>query len=131
MLDFNPNEVTSDSAHTFVYHPSNNKEYGQLWAPFYKPFEIINGVHHIVVGEGLTTMKKFVDALKSYKKRFYGLNNPISSFDIDIQTIVPAGKLWQDSRVFTSAIFKKNLSSSTLDRGGEHVLFHSTHKIRR
>ncbi|KAI8058904.1 hypothetical protein BDF21DRAFT_456040 [Thamnidium elegans] len=130
MLDFNPNEPKSDSANTFIYHPSKNKDYGQLWAPFYKPFELVDTNDSTIIGDGLVTMKKLVNALKSYKKRFFSMNEPITSITINIQTIVPSGKLWQDSRVFTSAIFKKTLSKNTIRRGGEHVLFHSTHKIR-
>ncbi|KAI9329148.1 hypothetical protein BD770DRAFT_432719 [Pilaira anomala] len=29
-----------DSSNTFLYHPSGNKDYGQLWAPFYKEFKL-------------------------------------------------------------------------------------------
>ncbi|CAM0136244.1 unnamed protein product, partial [Umbelopsis sp. WA50703] len=53
MLDFNPNEPKSDSANTFIYHPSKNKVYGQLWAPFYKPFELVDTNDSTIIGDGL------------------------------------------------------------------------------
>jgi hypothetical protein len=132
MVDFSPNQTTSDSANTFCYHPSKNKNFGQLWAPFYSPFKIDDSNNDdIIIGEGLISMKKFVNALKSYKKRLYSIKEPISLIHIDFQNIVPAGKMWQDSRVFTSAIYKKSLSKNTIARGGEYVMFHSTHKTKR
>lgn len=132
MMNFDPNQKVGDSANTFKYHPSNNKDYGQLWAPFYQSFELIDDVSDdILVGESLVSMKKFVNALKGYKKRFFSLPQSTSAIDINKQLITPAGKLWQDSRVISAAIFKKNQSKNTIKRGGEYVLFHSTHRVKR
>ena len=84
-----------------------------------------------LVGENLLSMKSFVNAMKSYKKRFYSLPGPIGNIQIQFVSIKPTGKLWQDSHIFSAMIFKQGLSRAIVERGGEYVLFYSTHKIRR
>lgn len=130
MINFDPAppKIVTD----FEDHPTGNTDFGQLWAPFYDPFEISNQPDELcLVGGSLLSMKAFVNALRSYKKRLYSIPGPSKNIDIGVAFIKPAGKLWQDSHVYSAAIFKQGLSRSITQRGGEYVLFHSTHKIRR
>ena len=60
-----------------------------------------------MVGGNLISMKNFINSLKAYKKRLFSLNTPVKNIDIDyLQSIKPAGRLWQDSHVYTASIFK-------------------------
>ncbi|KAI7892666.1 uncharacterized protein EV154DRAFT_601540 [Mucor mucedo] len=130
MVNFDPTPPKLET--DFVEHPSGNVDFGQLWAPFYQEFELTgNADNDCLIAGDLLTMKSFVSALKSYKKRFFSLPEPIHRIQINVESILPAGKLWQDSHVYSAAIFKQGLSKSIAKRGGEHVLFHSNHQTRR
>lgn len=128
MVDFDGvQKKKGDNSSSFEYHPSGNKEFAQLWAPFYQEFKLDKENGDSLVGGKLILKKVFINSLKSYKKRFYGLKTHISSIQIDdTQLINPAGKLWQDSHVYSSTIFK-NKQKNIEKRGGEYVLFNSTH----
>ncbi|KAG2190611.1 hypothetical protein INT47_001829 [Mucor saturninus] len=130
MVNFNPTPPKLET--DFVEHPSGNVDFGQLWAPFYQEFVLTGSADNdcLIAGDHLT-MKSIVSALKSYKKRFFSLPEPIHRIQINVESILPAGKLWQDSHVYSAAIFKQGLSKSIAKRGGEHVLFHSNHQTRR
>lgn len=122
---------TGDSSTTFEYHPSGNKDYGQLWSPFYNKFFLDENNGDKLVANNIISTKSFINALKSYKKRLFSLNTSISQISLDYTfEIKPAGRLWQDSRVYSSMIFKAG-QRKIEKRGGEYILFHSSHLIRR
>ena len=132
MVNFEGKQIkTGDDTNSFEYHPSGNKDYAQLWCPFYDQFQLNqnNGVNR--VANDLVSIKALTNALKSYKKRLQSLTTPISSINLDYsQQIRPAGRLWQDSHVYSSVIYKGG-QQKIEKRGGEYVLFHSTHVVRR
>lgn len=122
---------TGDNSNTFEYHPSGNKDYAQLWCPFYDEFLLDQNNSGRQVGNNLVSIKSFTSALKSYKKRLLSLSVPVSSVDLNyFQPIKPAGRLWQDSHVYSSVIFKGG-QRKIEKRGGEYIMFHSTHLVRR
>lgn len=119
-----------DSSESFLYHPSGDKDLGQLWQPFYAPFKLISGGRNTVVAEGLVEMNSLVNAMKCCKKRLVAALSSTAIKDIQIDfdiTITPAAKLWEDSHVYSSTIFTQRLSL-TNKRGSEYVLFHAIHK---
>jgi hypothetical protein len=116
----------------FVKHPAslieNNNDYPQLWEPFSSSVFLPETFFGDDTIEGLIRIDVFVQALSSYKRRYLGVNRgrPIS-MKLGI-TIIPTAKLWRDSHVFTSVLFKSSLSSSSNKRGGEYVMFESNVK---
>ena len=132
MVDFEGIQKSNgDSSHTFEYHPSGNKEYAQLWAPFYNSFYMNDNNGDSMIGGNLISMKHFINSLKAYKKRLFSINMSLKFIDIDyLQNIKPSGKLWQDSHVYTASIFKDG-QKKIEKRGGEYIMFHSTHLVRK
>ncbi|KAL0582457.1 hypothetical protein ABG067_007666 [Albugo candida] len=134
MLNFEGVEKTvGDKSHTFMYHPSrdesNRDTICQLWQPFYTCFNLFGDDNNTLVGENSLSLYSFIKALKGYKKRHFGITSPVNSIELDYtQVIKPAGKMWQDSKVFSSSIFTNRLSKSMNKRGGEYVMFNSFHR---
>ncbi|KAG2196662.1 hypothetical protein INT47_012121 [Mucor saturninus] len=89
MVKFNPTPHKLET--DFVEHPSGNVDFGQLLAPFYQEFVLTGSANNdcLIAGD-LLTMKSFVSALKSYKKRFFSLPEPIHRIQINVKSILPA-----------------------------------------
>ncbi|KAI9243536.1 hypothetical protein EDC94DRAFT_700008 [Helicostylum pulchrum] len=118
----------------FVYHPAtkidNCKDYPQLWEPFSSPVLLPANYSGESTIEGLIRMDTFILALSAYKRRYLGINKGrplVLSLD---ETITPTAKLWLDSHVLTSVLFKSNLPASSNKRGGEFIMFESNVKKR-
>ena len=135
MIDFSTlyNRNPEHNKRGFIYHPAalldNNHSYPQLWEPFSSPVLLSNTNPNTTI-ENLVTMEKFISALCSYKRRYLGINKgqPISA--IKYITFIPAAKLWSDSNVLTSALFKSKSQSNGSNRGGEYIMFESNTKKR-
>lgn len=116
----------------FVKHPAtlidNNNEYPQLWEPFSSPVLLPNNYVGDCTIEGLIRMDMFIQALSSYKRRYLGVNRGRPLVLKLGMTIVPTAKLWRDSRIFTSVLFKSTLNLNTNKRGGEYIMFESNVK---
>ncbi|KAI8636190.1 hypothetical protein BD408DRAFT_99981 [Parasitella parasitica] len=119
----------------FINHPAAaqieaSENYPQLWKPFGKAvtLQANNSTDWI---EKLVPMNRFVEALKAYKRRFLSLRkNDHVYVPIENVVLTPASKMWCDSHIMVSALFKSmSNNSNNSDRGGEHVIFESN--IRR
>jgi len=136
MIDFsalyNRNETTNKQ--DFEYHPGSDPEdsqaFPQLWAPFAKKEIKLSTINVDYVIEGLVPANKFLAALAAYKRRFLGIarNRPVH-LNMN-QCIKPAAKLWSDSHVYASTMFKPKQSTGSNKRGGEYVMFESNVKKR-
>jgi hypothetical protein len=129
LYDRNPEYMSKG----YIEHPAtrhhgtdDSQKYPQLWQPFGDSFFMSDQPASSI--EGFTTVSKFINALTGYKQRYLGISkNQDVSIDLD-QTIKPASKLWFDSHIIRSALFKKknqSESSGTSERGGEYIMFDS------
>ena len=136
MIDFSVlyNRNPESNKTGFVKHPAtyidNCNDYPQLWEPFSSPVLIPKGYSGDLTIEGLVRMDSLILAIASYKRRFLGINKgrPLV-LNLDL-IITPAAKLWRDSHVLTSVLFKSKLPASCTKRGGEFVMFESNVKKR-
>jgi hypothetical protein len=102
----------------FVKHPAryidNRNDYPQLWEPFSSPVLISkssSGASTMI--EGLISMSNFIQAISSYKRRYLGINKG-RPLNLNLEIIItPTAKLWRDSRVFTSMLFKSKIPTSS------------------
>lgn len=135
MMDFSTlyNRNPQSQSKGFIYHPltyiDNCKDYPQLWEPFSSPVIISRNSAVDSSIEGLIRMDKFIQAISSYKRRYLGITKgrPLT-LNLDME-ITPAAKLWLDSHVQTSTLFKKKHPSRN-NRGGEYIMFESSVKKR-
>ncbi|GAA5806561.1 hypothetical protein HPULCUR_012098 [Helicostylum pulchrum] len=131
MIDFSVlyNRNPESAKTGFVYHPAtkidNCKDYPQLWEPFSSPVLLPANYSGESTIEGLIRLDKLILALGAYKRRYLGISKgrPLA-LKLD-KTITPAAKLWLDSHVLTSVLFKSNLPVSSTKRGGEFIMFES------
>lgn len=108
----------------FKYHPSGHKDYPQLWEPFSAVVPLVDRSHDMI--QGLVSVNTFITALRAYRIRFEGCwSNQTTRFRLS--PIQPTARLWSDSRVYSSALFKKPSVKDHNIRGGEHVMFTSNH----
>ncbi|CEP16958.1 hypothetical protein [Parasitella parasitica] len=117
----------------FINHPAvadeGDQDYPQLWKPFGKP-TILQANNMSEWIENLVPMFKFIEALKAYKRRFQSLRrSELVHVPVQNVTLLPASKMWSDSHIMVSALFKSLSNSNNSDRGGEYVIFESN--IRR
>ncbi|CEP15948.1 hypothetical protein [Parasitella parasitica] len=117
----------------FINHPAvadeGDPDYPQLWKPFGKP-TILQANNMSEWIENLVPMFKFIEALKAYKRRFQSLRrSELVHVPVQNVTLLPASKMWSDSHIMVSALFKSLSNSNNSDRGGEYVIFESN--IRR
>ena len=109
----------------FKYHPTGNRDYPQLWEPFLPEIDLALGEPDVLVG-GLIPLHALVSSIQSYKHRFLGV--PLRQLSpLSLQAIVPTARMWADSHTHQSALFKSKFAAGS-KRGGEYVMFSSTHK---
>ncbi|CEP19777.1 hypothetical protein [Parasitella parasitica] len=96
-----------------------DENYPQLWKPFGKPVTLqTNNTSDWI--ENMVPMFRFIEALKSYKRRFQSLRRS-EPVHVPVQhvTLLPASKMWCDSHIMVFALFKALSNSNNSDRGGE------------
>lgn len=124
LSDRNPTADRQD----FVDHPmtieTGNTDYPQLWKPFSSAVKLVQNDRSVIAG--VVRMDEVVSALHSYKRRFDGVAfGPIT---LPLESIVPTARMWSDSHIFLSVLFKKQFAGSSNNvRGGEYVMFTSNH----
>lgn len=137
LIDFSVlyNRNPNHSKRGFTYHPaaSHNPDchnYPQLWEPFSLPISISDHESSISI-EDLIQTDKFFQALCGYKRRFLGISRA-APLELTVnEAIIPAAKLWSDSHILISALFKsRSKAFSSNNRGGEYVLFESNVRKR-
>ncbi|KAI9243055.1 hypothetical protein EDC94DRAFT_531376, partial [Helicostylum pulchrum] len=136
MIDFSVlyNRNPESAKTGFVYHPAtkidNCKDYPQLWEPFSSPVLLPANYSGESTIEGLIRLDKLILALGAYKRRYLGISKgrPLA-LKLD-KTITPAAKLWLDSHVLTSVLFKSNLPVSSTKRGGEFIMFETNNRLQ-
>ncbi|CEP14481.1 hypothetical protein [Parasitella parasitica] len=107
----------------FINQPAaadeGDEDYPQLWKPFEKPVTLQTSNTSDWI-ENMVPMFRFIESLKSYKRRFQSLRRS-EPVHVPVQhvTLLPASKMWCDSHIMVSALFKALSNSNNSDRGGE------------
>jgi hypothetical protein len=105
---------------SYIHHPSGDSSKRQLREPFTK--EQVSLSNNAFKIEGLVTVGKLVDALKSYASRTC-ISMDIVYKDCEIR---PAAKIWRKDGIYISTMLKNRYSNRTaVERGGEYRMFES------
>ncbi|KAI8640490.1 hypothetical protein BD408DRAFT_434132 [Parasitella parasitica] len=129
LYDRNPEYMSKgyiDHPATIYQGTNDSQKYPQLWQPFGDSFFLSDEPASSI--EDFTTVSKFINALAGYKRRYLGISKN-TNISINLhQCVQSASKLWFDSHIIRSALFKhKNISESSgaNERGGEYIMFDS------
>lgn len=100
---------------SFISHPSDNDLYPQLWDPADQPYSLSNGlITHDLRDQDL------VHSLLSYYRRLYGDR---SIMNIGTNSVLFADRLWTDSVVISSLLYRKK--NRLITAADNFILFES------
>ncbi|KAG0880937.1 hypothetical protein G6F34_013743 [Rhizopus arrhizus] len=97
--------LDQSSPASFISHPSGNDQYPQLWDPADQVYLLSNGL----ITPDMRN-QDLVVALRSYYRRLYGDQSII---DIEANPVLFAERLWTDSMVISSLLYRRKKKLTT------------------
>ena len=120
MHEHSHDSTQAASQNSFLSHPSGNPDYPQLWEPHSE---------YVTMGDSMLCAGlrgySVADALRSYYRRLFKSQSPVL---LDSNKIKLADRLWIDSDVISSTLYRQRKSLTT--RANNFVLFESGSPVR-